>query len=173
MTEEEYMQMLARMGKVGGTLKGLDAGGVSAAQKMGKPAPPPQLPRELVIVGQMPSGKNQVRTAWTKNKKKPGKMKPHKYPDKRFAAWRDVAAADLWKQWKSYPIGVHVRLHCMYWPGDRRTRDVSGMADALLHVLVCSNILIDDELVWDLLWYRQPMNRKGPKVLITVQEWGA
>jgi Holliday junction resolvase RusA-like endonuclease len=126
------------------------------------PARPPLLPRELVIAGQIKSGKNRILITRT----------GHRYPPKEFKAWRDGVVGDLVKQWKQPSVTVPVRLYCQYWPGDRRTRDVSGMADALFHVLVKAGVLKDDGLVWDLLWYRQPMNRKGPKVLITITEWG-
>ena len=161
-TEDEYKQMLANMGKVGAgrslpvNSKRVASYGVSAA-------PPPHLPRELVIVGQIKSGKNRILITRT----------GHRYPPKEFKAWRDEVVGNLVKQWKQPAVTDPVRLHITYWPGDRRTRDVSGMADALFHVLVKAGVLKDDGLVWDLLWYRQPMNRKGPKVLITVQEWGA
>ena len=186
-TEDEYKQMLANMGKVRGDghaptrsvaradgkrIKlGVGATSLPRGVAGSTPAPSPPLSFELIIVGQMPSGKNQVRTAWTKNKKIPGKMKPHKYPDKRFAQWRDEAVGDLVKQWRYDPITEPVRLHVTYWPGDRKTRDVPGMEDALFHVLVKARILKDDGLVRDLLWYGQPMNRKGPKVLITIARW--
>lgn len=138
------------------------------------PAPPPikreyrsKLPRELVIVGQMPSGKTSgVKEGYTKTGKK------YRYPNARFKAWRELAVGDLLKQWKDVPVTEPVRLYCQYWPGDRRTRDVPGIEDAMLHALVKAGVLKDDGLAYDILWYRQPMNRKGAKVLITVQEWG-
>ena len=167
-TEEEYKQMLANMGKVGGGAieTALCRGGIPKATGS-TPVPPPQLPRELVIVGQMPSGKTSgVKEGYTKTGKK------YRYPNARFKAWRELAVDGLVKQWKDNPVTFPVRLHCLYWPGDRRTRDVPGIEDAMLHALVKAGVMKDDGLVWDLLWYRQPMNRKGPKVLITVQEWG-
>ncbi len=126
-----------------------------------KSGPSPILPRELVIVGQIQSGKNRILITRT----------GHRYPPERFKVWRDEVSGNLAKQWKDVPVTEPVRLHCLYWPGDRRTRDVSGMEDAMFHVLVKAGVLKDDGLVWDCLWYRQPLNRKGPKVLITVQEW--
>ena len=126
------------------------------------PAPPPQLPRELVIVGQIKSGKNRILITRT----------GHRYPPKEFKAWRDEAVEDMRKQWKQPAIIFPVSLWCQYWPGDRRTRDVSGMMDAMFHVLVKAGVLHDDGLVWNCSWFRMEMNKKGPKVLITVREWG-
>ena len=133
------------------------------------PAPPPhkrehesRLSWELVIVGQIKSGKNRILITRT----------GHRYPPEAFKVWRDRVVTDLVKQWQQPPITVPVRLYCTYWPGDRRTRDVSGMMDAMFHVLVKAGVLKDDGLVWDCTWLRQHMNAKGPKVLITISEWG-
>jgi Holliday junction resolvase RusA-like endonuclease len=113
-------------------------------------------------VGQIKSGKNRILITRT----------GHRYPPEAFKVWRDAAVGDLVKQWRQPAITVPVRLYCTYWPGDRRTRDVSGMIDAMFHVLVKAGVLKDDGLVWDCLWYRQHMNKKGPKVLITISELG-
>ncbi len=145
---------------------------LEAGSKTGKPVagsnPAPSPKREfdsaeLVLVGQIKSGKNRILITRT----------GHRYPPKEFQVWRDAMVLDFAKQWKRPAITDPVRLHCQYWPGDRRTRDVSGMEDALFHVLVRAGVLKDDGLVWDCLWFRQPMNRKGPKVLITITSWSA
>jgi hypothetical protein len=64
-----------------------------------------------------------------------------------------------------------VTLTVTYWPGDVRVRDVSGMLDALMSLLVWVGVLQDDGLIWDVVWKRQGVNRKFPKVIMEVTEW--
>jgi len=61
-----------------------------------------------------------------------------------------------------------VRLTCDYWPGDQRTRDVSGQLDALFHLLVYAKVLKDDGLVHDVIWRRHETNKKFPKVVMEI-----
>ena len=105
--------------------------------------------------------------------------KVHKYPNKTFANWRASAYTQILEQ--SWGSGAHeavhrstifivpVRLTVEYWPGDERTRDVSGQLDALFHLLVYAKVLKDDGLVHDVIWKRQGLNRKCPKVVMTVE----
>lgn len=122
---------------------------------------------QLTLTGQLVSGKNQVQLLWRN-----GKM--IKYPNKAFKDWRAAAALQIRAQRASgETITKPVRLEVNYWPGDLRTRDISGQLDALFHLLVYANVLKDDGLVHDVVWTRKWLDRKGPKVLIAVQDWGA
>lgn len=148
--------------RVGGKLKRLDAGGVSKARlQESKPAPSPSLPRELILVGQIPSGKNNMQVTRT----------GRHYPNLRFQLWRDDAVYELMQQWKQPALTMPMRLVCRYWPGDRRTRDVPGMMDAVFHALMKAEIVQDDGLIYDCQWCRYPLNRTAPKVLMTLTEW--
>jgi Holliday junction resolvase RusA-like endonuclease len=122
-------------------------------------------PLMLALTGQLPSGKNQVQLSF-----KHGKV--HKYPNKTFTNWRAKSYLEILEQRPPGPHLVHtkpVSLTVEYWPGDARTRDVSGQLDALFHLLVYAKVLKDDGLVHDVTWRRQVMNRKFPKVLMTVE----
>ena len=117
----------------------------------------------LALVGNLCSGKNAVKIT----------RSGHHYPGKRFKAWRDEAMLQLKSQviHNKLTPGCPVHLKVEHWPGDARTRDVSGMTDALFHLLVYAGVLEDDGLVFDLTWRRQPVNRKFPKVVMTITEW--
>ena len=106
------------------------------------------------LSGQIPSGKNAVVVTRT----------GMRFPAKRFKLWREQALAQLSKQGagQQEPIGQTVSLECEYTPGDRRTRDVPGMLDALLHVIVKAGLLVDDGLVWAVTWRRNEMDRENP-----------
>jgi hypothetical protein len=111
------------------------------------------------LSGQMPSGKNQVKTALVKGK-------VIRFPDKRFKAWREASLQQLNPQcdWQGnyLPIQTPVRLCCNYTPGDLRVRDVSGLLDALFYLIVKAGILVDDGQVYEVIWLRQPVNREEP-----------
>ena len=115
----------------------------------------------LVLIGQLPSGKNAVGITRT----------GHHYPNKRFAAWRADAVVQLraLKAIPKTPIDYPVHLTVQYWPGDRRTRDVSGMLDALFHLLMYSKIIHDDGLIRDVTWRWQGVNKACPKVALVLE----
>ena len=118
----------------------------------------------LVLTGQLCSGKNAIQTTRT----------GHRYPGARFKSWREEACAQLLPQVirRQTPTpGMPVTLTVTYWPGDVRVRDVSGMLDALMSLLVWVGVLQDDGLIWDVVWKRQGVNRKFPKVIMEVTEW--
>lgn len=122
----------------------------------------------LVLTGQIPSGKTSgVKQGFTKS----GKL--YRYPNARFKDWREDALCQILAQgiYKKPPLGMPVTLKVEYWPGDRRTRDVPGMQDALFHLIVKAGILQDDGLIYDCHWLRQPMNRQFPKTILTIHEW--
>ncbi len=123
-------------------------------------------PLAFTLTGQMPSGKNQVNMTRT----------GHRYPNKRFVVWRADAIAQLYGQALDYaehgtafPLASTITLDCVYTPGDRRTRDVTGMLDALFHLLVKAKLLVDDGLVWGVTWRREGLDRDAPKLVFTME----
>ena len=123
---------------------------------------PTPSPLMLALTGQLVSGKNQVQLSF-----KNGKV--HKYPNKTFSNWRQRSTIELIGQHETPCISRPVSLTVEYWPGDARTRDVSGQLDALFHILVYAKVLKDDGLVHDVIWKRQAMNRKLPKVVMQLE----
>lgn len=116
----------------------------------------------FTLTGQIPSGKNAVIVTRT----------GMRFPAKRFKLWREQALEQLAPQLpvKLRPIDTTVTLECEYTPGDRRTRDVPGMLDALLHLIVKAGLLVDDGLVWGVTWRRTEMDRNNPSVTFTITE---
>ena len=114
----------------------------------------------FTLSGQIPSGKNAVIVTRT----------GMRFPAKRFKLWREDALAQLASQGagKQKPIESAVSLECEYTPGDRRTRDVPGMLDALLHILVKAGLLVDDGLVWGVTWRRKELDRGKPGLSFTM-----
>jgi Holliday junction resolvase RusA-like endonuclease len=120
--------------------------------KLDNPAPSPL----ILLLGQLPSGKNALMVTRT----------GHHYPRARFQAWRDDAMVQL-KALGCIPrkaIDYPCHFKAWYWAGDKRIRDVSGMQDALYHLLEHSKILTNDGLIRDVTWKYQGLNRKNPKV---------
>ncbi len=144
-------------------LKGLDAGGVSAAQKMGKPASSSTFkPFTIALTGQMISGKNRVMV------RRDGKH----IPRKQFINWRTDMHFQILEQRPALPpaITIPVRLVCQYWPGDRKTRDVDGQLSALFHLLVYAKVLKDDGLIYDCTWHRY-QHADFPKLVLEIAPW--
>lgn len=117
------------------------------------------------ITGQIPSGKNAVVVTRT----------GMRFPAKRFKLWREEVIKQLSPQVSVYaqegaclPLESTISLECEYTPGDRRVRDVPGMLDALLHVIVKAGLLVDDGLVWAVTWRRNEMDRQQPGLRFTM-----
>ena len=124
----------------------------------------------LLFHTQIPSGKNQIQLA----RRGTG---IHKYPNKRFAAWRDAVECELVVQridWtreerSRLPLRGDICLTLRYHPLDKRTRDISGMLDALFHVLMHSGIIVDDGQIRGVTW-EYPWATSGPCVTVTLEE---
>ena len=142
--------------------------GTTRAAERQKPLPVARLsssptftPFHLTLTGQLPSGKNAMQVTRT----------GRHYPKLRFQLWRDEAVYALMQQWKRRKMmSTPNHLTCDYWPGDLRTRDVPGMLDALFHALVKAEIIQDDGLIHNVTWRRHELNRKAPKVILTLEE---
>jgi len=119
----------------------------------------------LVLKGQLPSGKNQIKLCV-----RGGKI--HKYPDARFILWREDVLNQIVAQRGTKPTAaMPVVLRVEYTPGDRRVRDVSGILDAIFHVLAKAGTIDDDGLIWDVHWLRRPMKKDAPGAIITLTEY--
>lgn len=134
---------------------------ISTEQSALSPFPPFM----ISLTGQLVSGKNQVQLLFRNGK-------VMKYPNAKFKNWRDHAHIEIRSQFMRAPqIDKPIRLSCSYWPGDNRTRDVSGMLDALFHILVYSKVLKDDGLIYDVVWKRHEMNKKFPKIVMELESY--
>lgn len=131
------------------------------------PAPFPIKPFSLTVMGQVPSGKNQVQLLWRNGK-------VHRYPNKTFTNWRARAFQQILEEpdWgRRRIITQPVRLTCEYWRRDQRTRDISGQLDAIFSLLTYTKILKDDGLVREVVWTCHPINRKFPKLVLTIEAY--
>lgn len=83
-----------------------------------------------VLVGQYPSGKNQIKMSAPKA----GVIM--RFPQASFERWRATAYAQLDRQrgaWAKLTGPAHVTIRCF--PGDLIHRDTAGIMDALCHLL--------------------------------------
>lgn len=122
----------------------------------------------LSLLGPMVSGKNQVQLLFRKGQ-------VQKYPNKTFTNWRQRSHVQIMEQLEQGPYAntlalvQPVHLTVDYWPADKRTRDITGMADALFHLLVYAKVLQDDGLIRGLVWREHDLNRKYPKLLMELR----
>jgi Holliday junction resolvase RusA-like endonuclease len=125
----------------------------------------------LYLSGQMVSGKNQIQIACRKGR-------PCRYPNKRFEAWKQDMSHQILTQLMALPLKDKpqlplrgdVSLSVSYVPGDRHRRDVSGMADALFHLLEHVGIVEDDYQIKRLYFVTEsPQNRKPMALELVVR----
>lgn len=126
-------------------------------EKRDTPAPQsPSMSICFTIPMQLQSGKNRVLITRT----------GHRYPPKRFQAWRDDVMRCLPPIAGPYVGPLHLIVD--YVPGDRRKRDVPGMLDALLHVLERGKCMLDDAQVKQVTWTPFPIDRQHPRCTVTL-----
>jgi len=120
----------------------------------------------FTLTTQLPSGKGQIRKTWRK-----GKL-VH-CPQKRFTDWRRQAAKEILTQIRitDKPLTGPLAASVTYVPGDRRTRDIPGMVDALWHLLEFAGVVVDDGQIIDLTWATWPA-RPRPRVEVMLDQTG-
>lgn len=93
------------------------------------------------------------------------------YANQRFKDWRDdvlaqtIRATGKLRQRHQIKEPCHIRV--LYWPGDRRRRDVPGMMDALCHYLEYVGVMDDDRWLMDWRWVTFELDR-NPRVQIKI-----
>lgn len=188
LTDEEYTAMKGWVreatgnrgpngGPKGQSLAGVKTGighpaaaGKRALQAECNHAPPSQS-FTVTLSGQLPSGKNSIKTTRT------GK----RYPTKRFVEWRDAAVGHVYRErCKVFnlvsqmrvpmfrkPTELSIEVH--YAAGDLRRRDIPGMLDALFHVLERALVVEDDAQIKESHWYQLPVDRANPRVVVRME----
>lgn len=115
---------------------------------------------KFTIFNQIPSGKNRIIVT----------RDGRRIPDKRFLKWRADAAKQMFgNKIMNGGFTKPVALSVVYTPGDLRTRDVTGMADALFSLLAWTGVVKDDGLIRELHWAEEALNRSEPKVELDVR----
>lgn len=116
----------------------------------------------LTLLGQLPSGKGQIRKVFLR-----GKL-VH-YPQPRFVKWRADAMKQLIGQFQE-TIAWRCEMVADYTPGDLKTRDVSGLLDALFHLFGQAGVVKDDGLIRNITWREHPLDRKTPMVRVELKK---
>lgn len=94
-----------------------------------------------------------------------------RYPEKKWAKWRDTIVDDLGFYLKSLgwrPIDYTVSILIEYYPGDKRVRDVPAILDVLFHCFERSGLVTDDKFFTDVYFKTCEMDRKNPRVEVDV-----
>ena len=115
---------------------------------------------KVTLWGQICSGKNRIIVT----------RDGRRIPDKRFIQWRTDAMQQLLiGKVLNGTFEKPVALSVVYTPGDLRTRDVTGMADALFSLLAYAGVVKDDGLIRELHWREEPLNRQEPRVVMELR----
>lgn len=112
------------------------------------------------LLGPIRGGKNQVNIT----------RKGHRYPNPKWAAWRDSALAQVMKQRAGKPtLETPQKATVLYWKPDLKRRDVPAAMDAIWHVLERSGVVADDSLIESVDWVSCGLDRKNPRATITLE----
>ena len=116
---------------------------------------------KFTLYSQICSGKNRIIVT----------RDGRRIPDKRFLKWRaDAAKQMVGNKLLNGQFTTPVALSVIYTPGDLRTRDVTGMADALFSLLAWTGVVKDDGLIRELHWTEEALDRSEPKVELDVRK---
>lgn len=128
----------------------------------------------ITLTDQIPSGKNVIKERFVHGKK-------IRYPNARFETWRRTAGYEIVKQRAAWllavkgilPLKGDLSLTVSYRElvpvpanGDR---DITGMTDALQHLLEYMEIIEDDGQIHGLVW-QYPWRTEGPCVEMEIQQ---
>ena len=93
------------------------------------------------------------------------------YPKKRFVEWRTAmfAAINLQGVRPTAPLTCDVHMTVHYSQVDKRRRDVTGILDAIFHVVERSGILADDTQVKSVTWV--PAKASIPGVWVQLDDY--
>ena len=125
---------------------------------------------KLVLIGQIPSGKNQVEEHWRQGKKV-------RHGNARFTAWREAAGKEILLQKATWPTALKMALPLLgdlavcisYRPLDKTQRDIDGMQSALWHLLEHMELIENDGQIKGLTWV-YPWRTEGPCVEMEIQQ---
>ena len=115
---------------------------------------------KLIILGIIHGGKNAVQITRT----------GHRYPNPKWAKWRDGVVSSMRNQAKSQTKGILAPLngiltaHLDYWKGDLRKRDVPAILDSIFHCLERAGIVEDDSQLCNIKFTNMGLDRKNPRV---------
>jgi len=115
------------------------------------------------ITGQVAAGKNNIQTT------KSG----HRYPNPSFERWAKSAYQQIHLQQRQRPrFALTINLHILidYWPGDRRTRDIPAIVDAVFHVLEKMDVVENDRQFKRCDFREHDMTKTDPRVRMTLQD---
>lgn len=112
---------------------------------------------EFILRGQCPSGKNAVMIT----------RSGHRYPGKRFVAWRESAKFMVPKL-QIGPLAEPLMITIRYYPGDLRRRDAPGMLDALFHLFEYTGLVADDKFFQEIDWKQMGLDRGNPRCEIII-----
>lgn len=114
----------------------------------------------LRLVGQVRGGKNAMGVTTA------GKH----YARPAFKAWRSEMDAQICAQLREYPeflgISEPVNIRVEYIAGDKKRRDMTGILDALFHLLEYCGVIHDDSLLW-VTESSRSYDKSNPGVTIT------
>lgn len=117
----------------------------------------------IELKGQIPSGKNQQQIVMVRGR-------VMKFPNKRFKLWRaDAAGQVALQQPGATGIAAPCRMVVKYTPGDRLRRDVSGILDAIFHLLEHVGVVENDYFIQDVDWESLPLDRAAPGAVLTLE----
>lgn len=117
----------------------------------------------FTLTGPIVSGKNQIQLSYRN-----GRI--FKYPNKRFVEWRNRAADQLALQEYRATLSGRLKLTVRYTPGDAIRRDLTGMLDALFHLLEHTGIVENDYQIKCVEWHDAAMQRNQGKVEVQIEE---
>jgi len=113
------------------------------------------------IVGQVAAGKNNIQTT------KSGR----RYPNKSFERWAKSAYRQIQLQQRQrprYALTINLHIAIDYWPGDRRTRDIPAIVDAVFHVLEKMEVVENDRQFKSCDFREHAVTKTDPRVRMTL-----
>jgi|SRR3990167_838690 len=115
---------------------------------------------EFKIHGPIKGGKNHIMITRT----------GHRYPNPKFAAWRDEVVNGLVPMIGAYRFDAPVSIKVIYTPFDLKRRDMPAMLDSIFHCMEKAGLIEDDCLVKDLQWTARAKDKENAGVSVFLED---
>ena len=119
---------------------------------------------EFKIHGQIKGGKNNICMTRT----------GHRYPNPKWAAWRDDVVSELNDLICATDIGIQfdkpVSMRVVYTSADLKRRDLPAILDSIFNCMEKAGLITDDFLVKDLVWESRPKDKENAGAKIFLEE---
>jgi Holliday junction resolvase RusA-like endonuclease len=91
------------------------------------------------------------------------------FPRKEFAQWRDAQVFSLRAQRTHTPLTSILSMTVGYYAGDKKTRDIPAILDAIFHCLERAEVVVNDSQIKHVM-FSTSLDKANPRAVLNITE---